>query len=705
MTKIYQSSYASYIEAGYSVIPDRPTSHAPYIAGWAQYCDRLPTLEEASAFIASDIDSNISLCLGAASGVIALDLDATDPTVLDLVVPILPPSPVEKVGSKGWTRFFKYNGEHSQQIKYNGEVVIEILSTSKKTTIPNSIHPKTGEPYKWQGLGLLDVSKADLPFLPPFLLAHIQDKLRFTQHLEMTPSTIVQKQVVNGRTIELSRLTMQLIEERVDVQSALKKLIEFDMQTNAVPKFSDLQDQRQPDPLTNALKFYSDHLLSFNSRQYKEGKLPIVPFVALTPPKLANPERDEKAPPRPTIGYNLRPLPAATGLLGDVQNYILRNSFVKQPALAFSASLLLLSTLVSRKLVFQGVSPNLYALNIASSGAGKDAPQQMIKRILTAMGAEHYLGSGDYVSDASLMDSLTTKPVRLDLIDEASGLLGAALKGENGYDGKMADIWCELYTSSNDKFLGRTTAEGTKGECYRPNVCLLASTTPRGLEESVSLRSIDKGLLGRFLLFFGEHHQPSQRIRSMEHVPIDIVSRLQYWASYKAETTHQFATVVQEWTEVGATEEGEKLLERYFKEIDGMRCGTEIDNPLLPIISRLYPMMLKISLVHACSRMEGDSVVVDIADIEFAHETVMHYFENMKYMLSMYIYENWQEAKLIKIFRTIRQNDNGIPSKELAKKTKFVSRKERLQLIEDLIENGQIEVLQGDGDLIFKAKE
>jgi hypothetical protein len=116
-------------------------------------------------------------------------------------------------------------------------------------------------------------------------------------------------------------------------------------------------------------------------------------------------------------------------------------------------------------------------------------------------------------------------------------------------------------------------------------------------------------------------------------------------------------------------------------------------------------MMLKISLIHACSRLVGESVVVGESDVEFAHDVVMHYFENMKYMMSMYIYENWQEAKMIKIFRIIKQNENGIASKELSKKTKFVSRKERLQLIEDLIENGQIEVIQGNGDLIFKSKE
>jgi len=704
MSNIYQMWYDTYIRAGIAVIPDRPTSHSPFIKNWTAYSDVLPTLEEASKFLTEDQDSNIAVCLGQASNLIALDLDCTDPNILDLIVPVLPPSPVEKIGSKGFTRFFRYNGEKSDQIKYNGEVVIEVLSSGKKTTIPPSIHPKTGEAYKWTGQSLLDVDIKSLPLLPPFLLVHIQDKITFNQNLSTTPSICIEKNIVNGRTKDLSRIAMQLIEDRIDLQTALKRLIAHDEEKNQEPKFSDLKDQRQPDKLTNALKFYVDHLVSFNIRRYKEGKVLVTPFVPAVAPIL--PSLVTASEKKSTVSaYNLRPLPVPTGIMGDIYSYILRNSFVKQPSFAFSASLLLVGTLISRKVIFQGVSPNLYALNIGTSGSGKDAPQQIIKRILTAMGAEHYLGSGDYVSDASLMESLGSRPVRLDLVDEASGLLGVVNQAKNGYDTKMADILCELYTTSNDKFLGRTTAEGTKGDCYRPNVSILASTTPKGLEESVSRKAIDKGLLGRFLLFFGQHDQPSQRLRHMEAVPPEIVSSLQYWAAYTPTSNKNFGKITQEWTEVSADIEAEKLLDQYFNEFDNMRRSTEADNPLLPIIARLYQMMLKISLIHACSRLVGSEVYVSCDDVEFAHESVMHYFENMKNMVSLHIYENLQEAKSQKLLKIIQTIPSGIPIKEFSKKAKFIPKKERDQIILDMIEMGDIECVQLDnGDRFYKAR-
>lgn len=99
------------------------------------------------------------------------------------------------------------------------------------------------------------------------------------------------------------------------------------------------------------------------------------------------------------------------------------NSYIEQPAFAFSAGLALLATLAGRNFQFEGIAPNLYILNVAPSGAGKDAPQQKVKEILANIQQEGLLGAGDYVSDASLMDGLLENPVRLDIIDEAGGLL------------------------------------------------------------------------------------------------------------------------------------------------------------------------------------------------------------------------------------------------------------------------------------------
>ena len=174
---LFKTNYEAYIRQGLSVIPDKFGTKLPAIKGWSAFCSKLPSNEEIEGFCKIE-NSNISMCLGEASGIIALDVDSTDQRILDIVVPMLPSSPVEKIGAKGFTRFFRFNGENSMTVKFNGEMVLEVLSEGKKTTMPPSRHP-SGVDYRYTTTEtLLTVNKNDLPYFPPFLLANIESKLR-----------------------------------------------------------------------------------------------------------------------------------------------------------------------------------------------------------------------------------------------------------------------------------------------------------------------------------------------------------------------------------------------------------------------------------------------------------------------------------------------------------------------------------------------
>ena len=52
-------------------------------------------------------------------------------------------------------------------------------------------------------------------------------------------------------------------------------------------------------------------------------------------------------------------LPKPEGVLAAIMTYILQNSYIEQPAFAFSAALSLIATLSGRKFEFEGVAPNL----------------------------------------------------------------------------------------------------------------------------------------------------------------------------------------------------------------------------------------------------------------------------------------------------------------------------------------------------------
>lgn len=700
---IYKSYSKIYHQNGYSCIPDKYMSKQPAIKDWSKYSNQLPTFEELTSWNNNFSESNIAVLLGEASGIVALDLDATDQRVLDIVMPILPESPVTKIGAKGETRFFRYTGETTDILKFNGEVVIELLSTFKKTTLPPSVHP-SGVNYTWKDKSLLEVEKKDLPMIPPALFSHIASKLKLAM-----PDVVEGSygKVISGRNDALSSLCGTLISEGKSLDEAIRELIEFDKKTNEVPLFSDPNEMRHTDAITNALMFYSNHLSTINTRRYRENKeyeVPAIQTVAdiakIEELRLGKQVRQEEQRNLSNV------LQHAPSVIKTIHSNILDNSWIKQPELALGATLALMAVLCSRKVVFQGMSPNLYILNIATSGSGKDAPQQMIKNILIDLRAEQLLGAGDYVSDASLMDSLDYKPTRLDIMDEAGGILKTVNSGKSDYSGKMADILAELYTTSNNKYLGRATAEGNKGTCYRPNVNILASTTPTGLSEGISIKAIEKGLMGRFLIFLGDNTRPATRLTSFPKLDDKTKQHLLYWFSFNpSEEQNIIGGIPQQYVELTCTDEASKRLDELFTEFDLLRTTTNHNDPMLPIISRLYQQMIKLIIISACARTAYDVPVIIQNDVEFGYELIKYYMISVKQVVSRYIFNNNTEREAVKVINVIRDNGNKITKSDLYRQTRELKKRERDTILDDLMEGGTIirdvETVDGKKTTVF----
>jgi hypothetical protein len=696
----YKDHGRDYIKQGYSATPAKYESKLPAIKEWTKYCNELPTDTEYLTWSNAFDKSNIDICLGSASGVIALDFDSTDPEIIDLIEHMMPSSPVQRNGKKGWVRFFKYSGEESFSLKYNGEVVVEILSNKKKVTIPPSMHP-SGIQYTWEDKGLLDIDKDTLPRLPIGLIPELQNKLQV-----LMPGTVADGSVklINGRNDALSSICGKIIQEGKSVSDALTELIKFDKENHEAPLFEDIQQWGHNEPFTNALTFYSNHLRSVNAKRFQKHQEYEVPVTASAVNETYIEEILKKKEQNKDDQKNIREKELflnPPGALGGLVNYILQNSYVKQPAFALSASLSIMATLIGRKTRFQGVASNLYLLNIAGSGSGKDQPMQEVKNVLSEINAFYLLGAGDYVSDASLMDELATNPCRVDIIDEASGLLKGVTGGNQAYNGKMADILCELYTSSSSRFLGRMTAEGRKGMCDRPNVSLLCATTPTGFSESVNRKAIEKGLLGRFLIFKGESKQPANRITRRATLPDSVKETLLFWKNFEApqDSGFKLGDVSQRVYDIQASLPGSRLLDQVFRKLDEERQNTPEDSNLLPIISRLYQQTLKIAMISACSRTHKNVPIVEKEDVEFAFQVVMYFRGIMEDVVENHIFSNETEAKYVKVYNLIKKSGEGISQPNFNDATRWLKPRERETIIRELINDKKIIAFHnGEGD-------
>lgn len=162
-TNIFASNALAYWQAGYSVIP--VNGKRAFLPNWSQFCERLPTQEEIENWCRHYPNCNIAICMGSASGIIALDYDNDVEGEHAEIIAQVPDSPVKKKGAKGFSAFYRYSSEKSRSFPVKGVTSLDVLSTGKACVIPPSVHPDTGKPYVWLGDDLLSINKEVLPCL------------------------------------------------------------------------------------------------------------------------------------------------------------------------------------------------------------------------------------------------------------------------------------------------------------------------------------------------------------------------------------------------------------------------------------------------------------------------------------------------------------------------------------------------------------
>ncbi len=215
-----------YQKKGYSVIPIKVGTKAPFFHDWSNYCKKLTTSEEVATWSKKFPNNNIGICCGPASGVvwIDLDLDINDKwqsEIYNAIKTLIPDSPVEKKGAKGFSRAYKYNGEKSESLRVGSVTVIDLLSDGRQTVIPPSIHSKTGMPYVWTSKNdLLEISKDQLPVLPANFVGTVRKVLsNFDARVGMEGE---------GRHNRLKNLVFALFHEGKNKDEIASKVVEYD---------------------------------------------------------------------------------------------------------------------------------------------------------------------------------------------------------------------------------------------------------------------------------------------------------------------------------------------------------------------------------------------------------------------------------------------------------------------------------------------
>ncbi|MFZ4580390.1 MAG: bifunctional DNA primase/polymerase [Myxococcota bacterium] len=148
----------AYHIAGYRIHPCKPRDKRPMLDGWPEHCYRDAAEVEAQWLRLPN--GNIGLITGphADAPVALVAFDCDGPAFLQRALSILPPTPARTISGsgKGGHLIYRWRSDAPCPKKYTiakGEAgaheELAFYGVGGQVVLPGSIHPETGEPYRW----------------------------------------------------------------------------------------------------------------------------------------------------------------------------------------------------------------------------------------------------------------------------------------------------------------------------------------------------------------------------------------------------------------------------------------------------------------------------------------------------------------------------------------------------------------------------
>lgn len=394
------------------------------------------------------------------------------------------------------------------------------------------------------------------------------------------------------------------------------------------------------------------------------------------------------------------------GFVEDVMTYINETAVCPQPMFALGAALVLAGTLYGRRVAAEdGQRTNLFVMSVGYTSSGKDHPLKSIQRILDECGATH-LRLGQVTSDSAIEWALKREPRTCLIIDEAghffSGIGDPNAKGSPQHAIKPALL--ELWSSAGGRWKGkqRVPRDGKEVPPLTvddPHLCLYATTQPQILFESMSRNDLRDGWLSRNLFFISKT-RPMPEMKNVVSIPNKIRGTVLTWKGESGDAEGRIKQIVK-------TTEGASAVfaafnqEIYRKMLAADKTGDETNY----LYGKALENARRIALILAVSRLD-ERAVIEACDAEYACALVKYLVSEVIRVVRENVSESADEKAKKRILQVIAASgEKGIMKGELTRKTQFIRRAFRDEYLADLIESGEVAVVeQKNGGESYKIK-
>lgn len=384
------------------------------------------------------------------------------------------------------------------------------------------------------------------------------------------------------------------------------------------------------------------------------------------------------------------------GLIREIYNYIMATSIRPQPELAIAASIAFLGSLLGCKYQTEtGIRTNVYIVGIAESGAGKDHARKIIKKLAHQAGVMKYLGGEDFASGQAIIAAMQRYPSQLFMLDEFGRKLKASTDHKaSAHMKEIITTLLVLYSSAGSVYSGKEYADQKnkpKIEIDSPNACIYGTTVPSEFYEALSSSESINGTLSRFLLFEASSSRPQRQRPDINYDSKNLASKIAEIAGYN----HNGGDL-SEFLDSASIKIVPKTV---FMEPDIYDLWEDLDDHCTdlmkcPISSSLYSRVAenaaKLALIYAVS-VNHVNPVIDAEALGWASEISLWTANVLVNRSNDRVSDNAVESNLKAVVRILKSfGEKGATKSEITKRTQFLKRNERNDILNTLIESGDI---------------
>lgn len=700
-----QPNWRELYDYGFSVFALPHGSKVPN-APWSKYQTERCTEAELTQW--SQQKANAAIATGQVSGVIVLDIDseAGEQAVENLVAPVTPTA----CTAKGRHLYFKWPGFSVRNFarKLDG---CDLRGDGGYVLAPGSLHP-SGVHYEWlitpsqapfadTPQWLLDMAKKPEPVqlttiasLPrcdaddAYVQAAVDGELATLastseggRNDQLNLSAFALGQFVGGgylsaeavRTM-LYHAAMQIGLTHVEtVKSIRSGLTAGQLQPRAVP-------ERAID-ITQCSIIVPDH-----------GGITAVPGHSFKVPAECTREaaQSDQQPEAPIDGLS--------GLLAELVEWLELTAKKPQPVLAVGASLCALGALIGRN-YRTDFRANMYIIGVAPSGAGKNHAPEQLTKLFALAGLDRHVGPERIASASGLLDHVRMCPSMVMFMDEFGHSLAQMTDPRASQHTKEILVqMTRLYTGSDGVHKGTGySMSGKLGEpplpINEPNLNIYGMCTPDQFWSAMTSKEVIDGSVARMLVLHGADNPPRNKNRVLCYDTSKLQQKLNVIANAgdyqrKGNLSNATGTITTacepKLVPVSVDAQGE--LDDYYDGLIDQANG----NRFAPLLHRRAEQVNKVALVLAVSDNAYEPKVT-LQHARWAIRLIDHCSEQLIGQIKHSVADNQTEANHKRALAVVRDSGpTGISASDFCKRTQFLTRRERSDILQSLEDSGQI---------------